>query len=267
MVTPQQNKKGSLTCVGIGMTLGSHITPKARNSIEQADVVFAAVSDGIVEQWVEQMNPDVRSLQIYYQDGKSRNITYKQMQQAMLDEVRAGKRVCGAFYGHPGVFALVPHKAIEIAKAEGFKATMEPGISAEDCLFADLAIDPGKFGCQQYEASQFMFFKRVIDPSAYLILWQIGVAGDLSHGINVTTAEYRALLLEILYQYYPHDHSVILYEAATLAIKPTRKETIKLADLVDAELKDYTTLVIPPSKVMEKNQAMIERLKKLALAC
>ena len=129
---------GSLVCVGVGMTLGSHLTPLSRSYIESADVVFAATSDGIVELWLAKMNPDVRSLQPFYREGKSRAETYREMVAAMLAEVRAGKRVCGAFYGHPGVFAGVPHEAIEQARREGYAAHMEPGVSAEDCLYADL---------------------------------------------------------------------------------------------------------------------------------
>lgn len=117
---------------------------------------------------------------LVYREGKSRSETYQQMVEAMLSEVRAGKRVCGAFYGHPGVFALPTHRAIQIARREGFSAHMEPGVSAEDCLYADLGIDPGKYGCQHYEASQFMLYRRRIDTSAYLVLWQVGVAGDQS---------------------------------------------------------------------------------------
>ena len=47
-------------------------------------------------------------------------------------------------------------------------------------LFAALGIDPGKVGCQYFETSQYMFYQRQIDPSAYLVLWQVGVAGDKS---------------------------------------------------------------------------------------
>ena len=54
---------GSLVCVGIGMTLGSHITPLTRSYIENSDVVFAGLSDGIVELWLAKMHPNVRSLQ------------------------------------------------------------------------------------------------------------------------------------------------------------------------------------------------------------
>ncbi len=164
-------QRGSLACVGMGMTLGSHLTPLARNNIEQADVVFAALSDGVVELWLQRMHPDVRSLQPYYAEGKSRMKTYRQWVDLMMTEVRAGKKVCGVFYGHPGIFAWSPHKAIEVARAEGFPAYMEPGISAEDCLYADLGIDPGRFGCQHFEASQLLFYERRIDPAGYLVLW------------------------------------------------------------------------------------------------
>ena len=105
-------KQGSLACVGLGMTLGAHLGPRSRNHIEQADVVFVAVSDPLVELWVQEMHPDVRSLQPYYREGKPRTETYREMVEAMLAEVRAGRRVCGAFYGHPGVFAQAPHRAI-----------------------------------------------------------------------------------------------------------------------------------------------------------
>src|SRR3546814_3908600 len=91
---------GSLSCVGMGMMLGAHIGPRARATIEQADVVFGAVSDPIVELWLQQMHPDVRSLQPCYAEGKSRHDTYREMVAAMLAEVRAGRRVCGRSEEH-----------------------------------------------------------------------------------------------------------------------------------------------------------------------
>ena len=43
----------------------------------------------------------------------------------MLDEVRAGRRVCGAVYGHPGVFAEVPHRAIAKARRSSERSDRE----------------------------------------------------------------------------------------------------------------------------------------------
>lgn len=265
MEATTETRPGSLVCVGVGMTLGSHITPLARSHIEQADVVFAAVSDGIVELWVSEMHPDVRSLQPYYSEGTSRMHTYRKMVDVMLAEVRAGKKVCGVFYGHPGVFAWPPHKAIEVARSEGYRAHMEPGISAEDCLYADLGIDPGKVGCQHFEASQLLFYERRIDPTAYLVLWQVGVAGDQSLARFSTGAAYRQVLVDVLARDYPLDHEIIVYKAATLPIHQPRIEKIALGKLPEADITLHDTVVIPPASALLPNHSIRERLNALDL--
>ncbi len=251
-------------CVGIGITLGSHLTPLARNYIEKSDVVFAAVSDGIVELWLSAMHPDVRSLQSLYGEGKSRMRTYREMVDLMLAEVRAGKHVCAAFYGHPGVFAWAPHKAIEIARREGYRAHMESGISAEDCLYADLGIDPGEFGCQHYEASQLLYYQRRIDPGAYLVLWQAGVIGDKALARVATDNAYRQVLVDRLAEDYPLAHKVIIYRAATLAVHAPRIERIALGKLAAARIEPPDTLVIAPARKLVPNTKMLRRLTKLA---
>lgn len=248
------------------MTLGSHITPLARSYIEKADVVFTALSDGVLELWLARMNSDVRSLQRYYCEGKSRLQTYREMVDAILAEVRAGKRVCGAFYGHPGVFAWPTHKAIELARSEGYAAHMEPGISAADCLYADLGIDPGKYGCQHFEASQFMFYKRRIDTAAYLILWQIGVAGDQSLARFSTGASHRQVLVDLLSRDYAQSHEVILYKAVTLAISRPEIVKLPLGSLPEAECDMHSTLVIPPSNALEVNEEVRDRLRALEVS-
>lgn len=255
--------QGSLVCVGIGMTLGSHITPLSRSYIENADVVFAGASDGIIELWLEKMNGDVRSLQSLYQEGKSRKQTYREMVDVMLTEVRAGKQVCGAFYGHPGVFAWPAHHAIGIARSEGYRAHMEPGVSAEDCLYAELGIDPGRYGCQHYEASQLMFYRRRIDPSAYLVLWQVGVAGDQSLARFSTGAAYRQVLVDVLARDYTLDHEIILYKGATLPLYPSRIERLPLGQLAQVEIDMHATVVVPPAVSLTPDREIRARLAAL----
>ena len=258
---------GSFCAVGIGMMLGADLAPRARSEIEQADAVFALVSDPVVELWVQQIRPDMRSLQPYYAEGKRRTVSYREMIDAMLSRVRAGEHVCGVFYGHPGVFAQVPHDAVAQARREGHRAEMLPAVSAEDCLYADLGIDPGRFGCQHYETSQLMFCRRTLDPSAYLVLWQIGLAGDRSVSRLVTGAAHRRLLLELLEAAgYPLDHEVILYEAATLPIAAPRIDRLPLRALPEATLSMQTTLVLPPARPMARNEDMLKRLAALEAA-
>src|SRR5688572_4851738 len=255
--------KGSLVCVGVGMTLGSHLTPLSRSYIESADVVFAATSDGIVELWLAKMSPDVRTLQSFYREGKSRAESYRQMVAAMLTQVRAGKSVCGAFYGHPGVFAGVAHDAIEQARREGYPAYMEPGVSAEDCLYADLGIDPGRYGCQHFEASQLMLYRRRIDPSAYLVLWQVGVAGDRSLMRFATGAEYRRVLVDVLTRDYAPQHEAIVYKVATLPTQQPRIERTTIAQLPAVDIDMHATVVIPPARALQADEQVRERLAEL----
>lgn len=263
MTASAANSPGRLACVGLGMMLGAHVGPRARSHIEQADVVFSAVSDPLAELWLQQMNANVRSLQAFYGDGKPRHDTYRQMTDAMLAEVRAGKHVCGAFYGHPGIFAKAPHDAIAQARAEGFHAHMEPGVSAEDCLYADLGIDPGHVGCQHYEASQLLFYRRRIDPSAYLVLWQVGWVGDRTYRRFATGPAHRQLLVDRLLEDYPADHEVVAYEAPTLPTASPRMDRLRLCELAAAPLHMHTTLVVPPGRRMQMDEEMLARIEAL----
>lgn len=262
--TESNRKVGSLALVGMGMTLGSHLTPLSRSHIEQADVVFAALSDHLVEEWLKRMNRDVRSLQGFYAEGKSRMRTYQEWVDVIMTEVRAGKNVCAVFYGHPGIFAWTPHMAIATARAEGFAAHMEPGVSSEDCLYADLGIDPGRFGCQHFEASQFLLYDRQIDNAGYVVLWQVGLVGDTTLARLATTGPaYRQVLVDRLSRDYPLDHEIIIYRCATLPIQQPQITRLALRDLPSAELSVAETVVLPPAREMQPIADVWARLKAL----
>lgn len=248
---PPPPPRPHLACVGLGMMLGAHLTPRARGWLEGADAVWVAASDPLVEAWALSLNPNARSFQPLYAEGKPRQQTYREMLETLLAALRAGRRVVGAFYGHPGVFAQVPHVAVARARAEGFEAVMEPGISAEDCLYADLGIDPGHVGCAHYEASQLLFYRRVIDTSAWLVLWQVGLAGDRTYAVRESRPAQRQQLVDRLLRDYPPDHPATVYEAATLPIGRPRIETWPLARLAGARLSMHSTLVLPPARPLE----------------
>ena len=106
----------------------------------------------------------------------------------MLAHVRKGQNVVGVFYGHPGVFVSPSHRSIKIARKEGFTAKMLPGISAEDCLFADLGIDPAIPGCVTYEATDMLIRNKPLVPSSHLVVYQVGCVGIMDfnfEGFNV----------------------------------------------------------------------------------
>jgi precorrin-6B methylase 1 len=261
------SKSGKLICVGTGMRMAGQVTPLAQSYIESADVVVSAVPNVFTRKWIQGIAKDFICVLDHYDDcdveGKSRRDTYRRMADTILYQVRAGKTVCAAFYGHPGIFACISHIAIKDARAEGYSAEMLPGISAEDCLVADLGLDPGRTGMQSMETTQFMIYQRKIDPTAMLVLWQPSLAGELSLKRFETTSSRIQVLVDKLARDYPLDHTVILYEAATNPFEKTRIEQIPLRDLPTTPMTTATTLVIPAAYALKRDESIIAQLNAL----
>jgi hypothetical protein len=199
--------RGSLVVVGTGIRTVGHLTMEAVAWIKQAGKVLYVVGDPVAEAMLKELNPGgAESLTVMYAEGKQRIETYNEMVERTLACIRAGMLTCMACYGHPGVFVYPSHESIRRARAEGYSARMLPGISSEDCLFADLGVDPGIGGCQSYEATDFLLNGRVIDPSSSVILWQIGVVGDATFKAAGYDLSAMPLLVERLLAIYPASH-------------------------------------------------------------
>ena len=235
------------------------MTPEARQAFLRADVALYLVADVVAQSWITELNPQARSLEHHYRTGVPRQEIYDAMTEAIVHEVRSGADVCAAFYGHPGVFVYPSHAAIEKARSEGYRAQMLPAISAEDCLFADLGVDPGTVGCQSYEATDFLLRRRSIDPTAVLILWQIAAVGE-----RIYSKELRSqgllVLVDYLSKWYGVDHEVTVYEASPYPVVDSMIRTIRLSDLTDSDPSALSTLYVPPLEERSRDPEMMERL-------
>lgn len=239
-------KSGALVVVGTGILPIGHCSAEANRAIAGADVVFAQAGDDFALHWLRGVNPNTVSLASLYSRASDRAIAYEAMVDAIMAEVRRGRRVCAVFYGHPGVFVTPSSRALTLARSEGFEAWMLPAISAEDCLFADLELDPAVNGCQTFEARDFLLNQRIFDPSAELILWQIAVVGGDQSGGSVWGREGIKDLSEVLMETYPPDHLVVLYRAATLPTLPPTIERLPLRALAEGDIDQASTLYVPP---------------------
>jgi uncharacterized protein YabN with tetrapyrrole methylase and pyrophosphatase domain len=252
---------GSLVIVGTGITLIAHMTTEAQARISAADKAFFLVTEPLAEQWLRELNPRAESLAHFYTPARDRLEVYRAITEHVLAAVRAGNNVCAAFYGHPSVFVTPTRDLVRQAQAEGYPVTVLPGISAEDCLFADLHLDPGQQGCQSYEATDFLVRPRRFDPATPLILWQVGVIGHFTVvDATLNPARGLALLESILRSWYPAEHRIVLYEAASL---PTLDPTIiwlSLDQLRRAPTTPISTLYVPPSAAPAIDAQMLDRL-------
>jgi hypothetical protein len=181
------------------------------------------------------------------------------MVETMLEPVRAGRTVCAAFYGHPGVYVYPTHAAMARAREEGHRARMFPGISSLDCLFADLELDPAVSGCQIHHATDFVLRRTVPDTTALLVLLQIGVIGQPAQ-LEQPDWSRLPLLVESLLAHYPSEHEVVAYEASPFPVVGAVIERVPLSDLDEAKLTVGMTLVVPPAREAEPDPTMLARL-------
>ena len=70
----------------------------------------------LAQEFLRSLNPNVVTLQHLYGRDRARSDTYEAMVDTILGAVRDGKRVCAAFYGHPGVYVYPSHESVKRAR-------------------------------------------------------------------------------------------------------------------------------------------------------
>jgi|CXWL01.1.fsa_nt_gi hypothetical protein len=239
--------RASLTVVGTGIAVGAQTTLEARLAIEQADRLLHLVADPVAEAWLGRRHSAGESLRDCYREGRPRRDSYAEMVARVLAALAAGGRVVWATYGHPGVFAGACHQALQAARAAGYPARMQAGVGADSCIWADLEVDPGQHGVQQWEATDWLLRRRGWDATSLLVLWQVGAIGqggwsesgwDMRRGLGV--------LARRLLEQYPARHQACLYEAAVSPALRPRRDLVAIEDLAGAAVSTATTLVVFP---------------------
>lgn len=242
---------------GCGMQFGCHLTPQARERIAAADRVLYLV-DAVAAHGLIELNRSAESLDRFYAPDRPRAQTYEAIVEHALAFVRAGENVCLVSYGHPGVFADPFHESVRRARREGYPAEMLPAISSEDCLFADLLVDPATSGMQTFDATDFLVHRRRFDPTSALVLLQVAMTGQT--GPNVDDDHRGARILgDVLAQTYGEAHEVVLYEAPVHAIANPSIQRLALRDMA-AHVSRAMTLYVPPRSQALADRDMLRRL-------
>jgi uncharacterized protein YabN with tetrapyrrole methylase and pyrophosphatase domain len=250
---------GSLTVVGTGIRMGVQLTPEARAAIDASDELLHLAADALTEEWLLGLHPRSTSLGAEYRVGEGREEIYERIVERLLTPVREGRRVCAAFYGHPGIYVRPSHEAIRRARDEGHEARMLPAVSAEDCLFADLGVDPAATGCASYDATDFLLRSPPLDAASALLLWQITVIGD-PNAVAEPRIDNVHVLVERLAQDYPREHEVVVYEASPYPIADAVIERVPLDGLPGVALTPLSTLYVPPATVRELDRETAVKL-------
>lgn len=251
-----------LTLVGTGYRVAGQVTPETRVTMETADVLFYLVTDPATGAWLRGLNPRASSLQDCYREGEDGAVAARRMAERIVAPLREGRSVCAAFSGHPAVLVHAARLAAEQARGEGFAVSMLPAISCEDCLFAELGVDPAVPGRVLFDATDFLLRPRDFDTTAALVLLQVGAVGlrDYRSGREPNRDGLR-VLAEALRRWYPADHPVVLYEAGTLPPFDPTIVRVTLAELGDAPASVVSTLYVPPLPLPPIDEERAARLR------
>jgi hypothetical protein len=246
---PPRSKRGSLTIIGTGIeTIG--IAVGDVKLIEEADKVLFCVADPATIVWLKRLRPDALDLYVLYEEGKIRYITYMQMTEAQLYWVRKGLNVVVVFYGHPGIFVLSTHRAIKLARREGYTAIMKAGVCALDTLCADLGVDPCHPGMQTGEATDCLLRQRKLDPTLHVVLWQVGLIGELGYRRQGYLNTNFSYFISWLQQTYGNDYPITHYIGSRYPTIDSLIEIYKLSELHNPEIQTritgLSTFYIPP---------------------
>lgn len=262
LLTPPA-RPGTLEILGSGIE-ASGFTRSDEARIQAADYVFYCVADPATKIWILSERPDAYDLYVLYDDSKPRYLTYMQMTEAMLHYVREGAHVVAIFYGHPGVFVLSTHRAVTIARREGHQASMRAAVSALDTLCADLGVDPSQPGMQMYEATDMLIRRRQPDPGLHLVLWQVGLIGELGYRRQGYLNSNFAVLLDYLEALYGPEHPVINYVGSRYPGIDPLIDHQTLASLRDPLTQSWvtgiSTFYLPPRLAGQSDLEMLERL-------
>lgn len=236
-----------LTLVGTGYGVAGQVTPEARSAIEAADRLLFLATDPATAAWLRSLRPEAVSLHDCYRPGERGVDASLAMVERILAPLAAGHTVCAAFSGHPSIAMHTAHEAARRARERGAPVRILAGISFEDCLVADLGVDPGKTGRALYEATDFLVRPRPVDTGAALVLLQVGALGEDVYRTGTAPCRERlALLQEALERHYPGEHEVVLYETAQLPVAEPSVVRLPLRDLAAGPVRVTSTLYVPP---------------------
>jgi len=260
------SKQGSLTIIGSGIeSMGVSIGDQ--KLIENADKLLFCVADPVTVVWLKKLRPDALDLYVLYGENKTRYTTYMQMTEAQLYWVRQGLNVVVVFYGHPGIFVLSTHRAILLARREGYKAIMKAGVCALDTLCADLGVDPCQPGLQTYEATDALIRQKNLDTTVHVVLWQVGLIGELGYRRQGYLNNNFSYFINWLQEIYDNDYQITHYIGSRYPTIPPLIEIYKLSKLHEPEtqlkITGLSTFYIPPKDITKTNEKIVQDLGPL----
>lgn len=244
---PHTTDSADIYIVGLGINGFDQVTPEVRNVLSRSKEVFFIPNSFGTEDYLRSFCPNITGLMDSYQENGDRLDAYHDMATRVVNAALENAPVALAEYGHPTIFAYPPYLIQQAALALGLRVKVLPGISAMDCIFADLMIDPSKDGLQMYEATDLILRERTLFPDVASLIWQIGSLETALYSSKTNAPQRFYRFLNHLLRFYPPGHVVTAIYTTNHPLIPSTIYKFPLWSLPDhaEKLHPGFTLYIP----------------------
>lgn len=269
MNTPTESPENpvDIYVVGTGMVGYNQLTRETMSALEESErVYFAGTQDAVMAHFEAEYDTEVVDLRDEYTEGGSRLDTYERMAELVMEGAEElDAPVTFALYGHPMVFVSPSKFVLDEAPDRGLAVEVQPGISAMDCIYADVNFDPARNGVQMFEASDLLLREWELNPEVPTMIWQVGAVETAMYVKDWSEPERFTRFREYLQQFYPDDHEVRLLQTATYPLAESQQVTVPLDEFeTKHELIDrgmYILYVPPVEKREFRNEELLEKFE------
>ncbi len=236
--------------VGLGVLNVDHLTRETERVIGRSNEVLYVDTGVATRTYLERLCPRATSLfETSYEEAGARLNAYGHMAARVIDAALDHAPVTFAMHGHPIVGVYAPFLIRDMAGLLSLKVQVLPGISAMDCLFAELMVDPCIGGMQMYEASDLLLRRRPLQPDVPALIWQVGCVETCLHTMRVSRTERYERLRSHLLRFYPPRHQAAAVFSAPHPLMPSTVHHFAIQEICNHAqlLHSGFTLFIPPA--------------------
>jgi uncharacterized protein YabN with tetrapyrrole methylase and pyrophosphatase domain len=262
---PVAQSKGTgqhdISIVGLGILKVDQITIEAERAIRRSnEVLYVETGIGIRTFLMERCNK-VTDLTSSYIKGHNRLEAYHVMAASVIESALDHSPVTFALYGHPTIFAYPPFLIYEMACKLNLSVNILPGISAMDCIFAELLIDPATNGMQMYEATDLLLRKRPLQADASALIWQVGAIETALHSNNPSRPERLKRFKAHLLNFYPAQHEIcaVYCSSYPLMASTVYRFALEEIDRYADKMHSGFTLYVPPAYIRPVQDQQLAR--------
>ncbi len=244
----QANSQYDIYIVGLGIVQVDQITRETERAISSSKEILYVERGLAVDTFLRERCEVVTDLTQLYHDETDRLDTYRRMAASVIAAALDHSPVTFALYGHPLIFAYPPFLVQQMARCFDLTVKILPAISAMDCIFADLAVDPSMNGLQIFEATEMLLRGRPLQVDVPVLIWQIGSLETGLYSGRQSRPERFDRFLEHVLAFYPATHTVFAVHSSTHPLLRSEVIEFKIGEIGSHSSKLHAgfSLYIPP---------------------